>query len=237
MRKPARAARVLARAEAVLRRFDFPNNPYLRALADGSLSLDGFRRSQEQFYFAVAYFPRPMAVLLSRLPEPENRVDILHNLVEEHGDFQLERAHPNTFRAFLRSIGASADELSSLPVWPAVQAFNAALHGACAFAEPETGVCCMGIIELAFAGISAAIGRAVTERGWVPRGELVHYKLHAEIDCRHAEEFFAVAEPACDHARGRRSVEQGLELGAYIFDRLYREMHLAASHRTDRARD
>jgi pyrroloquinoline-quinone synthase len=95
----------------------------------------------------------------------------------------------------------------------------------------------MGVIELAFAGISAAIGRAVTERGWVPRGELVHYKLHAEIDCRHAEEFFAVAEPACDSARGRRCVELGLELGAHIFDRLYRELHFATSQRTDRARD
>jgi pyrroloquinoline-quinone synthase len=54
---------------------------------------------------------------------------------------------------------------------------------------------------------------------------LVHYKLHAEIDERHADEFFAVIEPAWDDPRRRYHIEQGLELGAYIFDRLYRDMY------------
>src|SRR5215469_17965570 len=158
---PARAPRIMAHAEAILRRFDFAANPYLRALADGSLSLESFRRTQEQFYFAVVYFPRPMAVLLSRLPYPETRMDILHNLVEEHGGFQAEQSHPNTFRCFLRSIGANADTLTTTSVWAAVRAFNAALHGVCAFAELEVGACCLGEIELAFAGVSAAIGQSV----------------------------------------------------------------------------
>ncbi|HEY7423433.1 MAG TPA: iron-containing redox enzyme family protein [Gemmataceae bacterium] len=227
----ARAPRVTACAEAILRRLDFAANSYLRALADGSLSLEGFRRTQEQFYFAVVYFPRPMAVLLSRLPDPETRMDILHNLVEEHGDFQAEQSHPNTFRCFLHSIGANADAVTTIPVWPAVRAFNAALHGVCAFAEPEVGACCLGEIELAFAGVSAAIGQTVAKRGWVRREDLVHYQLHAEIDTRHAEEFFAVAEPAWDNAHQRLLVEQGLELGAHLFDRLYRELYVEAVHR------
>jgi pyrroloquinoline-quinone synthase len=225
MSQPARAPRITAHAEAILRRFDFAANPYLRALADGSLSLEGFRRTQEQFYFAVVYFPRPMAVLLSRLPDPESRLDILHNLVEEHGDFRLEHSHPRTFRCFLRSIGTRADGLADVPVWPAVQAFNAALHGTCAFAEPQVGACCLGIIERAFADISAAIGQAVAQRGWVRPEDLVHYQLHAEIDTRHAEEFFAVAEPSWDDTRQREFIVQGLELGVHLFDRLYRELH------------
>ena len=80
---------------------------------------------------------------------------------------------------------------------------------------------CMGIIEYAFAGISATIGQAVVQRGWVRQGELVHYALHAEIDERHAEEFFAVIEPHWDNPDRRYFIEQGLELGAYVFDRLY----------------
>ena len=51
--------------------------------------------------------------------------------------------------------------------------------------------------------------------------------MHAEIDERHAEEFFAVIEPAWDDERRRYFVEQGLQLGAYIFDRLYRDMYVA----------
>ena len=86
----------------------------------------------------------------------------------------------------------------------------------------------MGIIEYAFADISALIGRAVTERGWVGADELVHYKLHAEIDVRHAEEFFAVIEKSWDDPARRSFIEQGLELGAYAFDRLYRDLYAVA---------
>ena len=93
--------------------------------------------------------------------------------------------------------------------------------------ELEVGVGCMGIIEYAFAGISALIGKAVVDRGWVAAERLVHYKLHAEIDERHAEEFFAVIEPCWNDDRRRHFIEQGLELGAYIFDRLYRDIEIA----------
>ena len=79
----------------------------------------------------------------------------------------------------------------------------------------------MGIIEYAFAGISALIGQAVVQRGWVRQEDLVHYALHAQIDERHAEEFFAVIEPSWDDQARRYFIEQGLELGAYVFDRLY----------------
>jgi pyrroloquinoline-quinone synthase len=61
----------------------------------------------------------------------------------------------------------------------------------------------------------------------VPADRLVHYKLHAEIDERHAEEFFAVIEPAWSDDRRRHFIEQGLQLGAYIFDRLYRDLDRA----------
>jgi pyrroloquinoline-quinone synthase len=90
----------------------------------------------------------------------------------------------------------------------------------------------MGVIEFAFAGISAAIGQAVVERGWIKPDDLVHYKLHAAIDERHAEEFFAVIEPRWSDERGRYHIEQGLGLGTYIFDRLYRDLYAAAQSAT-----
>src|SRR5437588_6020714 len=91
--------------------------------------------------------------------------------------------------------------------------------------ELEVGVGCMGIIEYAFAGISALIGKAVVDRGWVAAEQLVHYKLHAEIDERHAEEFFAVVERQWELPQRRYYIEQGLDLGAYIFNRLYEDLY------------
>jgi pyrroloquinoline-quinone synthase len=224
----SRAPRVTDHANEILRQVGILENPYLRSLGDGSMSLDCFRRSQEQFFFAVTFFPRPMAALVGRIPDPRDRLDILHNLVEEHGEFQEERFHHNTFQHFLRTIDCCPDELESRSLWPALRAFNSVLTSACVLDELEVGVGCMGIIEHAFAPISAIIGQAVVERGWVRTTELVHYSLHARIDERHAEEFFAIVEPLWDDLARRYFIIQGLELGAHIFDRLYREMHEAA---------
>ncbi len=228
----ARAPGVTARANAVLDRIGIMDNPYLTALRDGSMPADVFRRTQEQFFFAVTFFPRPMSALVGRIPDPRQRLDILHNVVEEHGEFDVARFHHTTFQAFLRSIGADPATLDALIIWPSVRAFNSVLTAACVLDDLEVGVACMGVIEQAFAGISAVIGRAVVDRGWVKPDDLVHYKLHAEIDERHAEEFFAVVEPGWADGSRRYFVEQGLELGAYVFDRLYRDLLAEGRTRT-----
>lgn len=223
----SRAPRVTARANEILKECGIFANPYFTSLCDGSMSLSCFRRTQEQFFFAVTFFPRPMAALVGRISEPRARLDILHNLVEEHGEFQEELFHHNTFQRFLRLIDSVPEELEKRPLWPVLRAFNSVLTSACVLDELEVGVGCMGIIEHAFANISAIIGRAVVERGWVKPEELIHYSLHAQIDERHAEEFFAVVEPRWDDSARRHFIVQGLEMGAYIFDRLYRDMYEA----------
>jgi pyrroloquinoline-quinone synthase len=220
-----RAPRVLEYASQHLKDVRILDNTYLRALTDGTMSLDCFRKSQEQFFFAVTFFPRPMAALVGRIDDPKLRIDILHNLVEEHGEFNEELYHANTFQRFLRSIGSAKDP-EAAECWPALRAFNNVLTSACLLDELEVGVGCMGIIEFAFADISAVIGKAVVARGWVSETQLVHYKLHAEIDTRHADEFFAVVEPRWDDPRRRYYIKQGLELGAYVFKRLYEDMYV-----------
>src|SRR5262245_40842365 len=227
MSDTSRAPRVTACAGVVLRKSNTRQNPYLESLQDGSMSLDCFRRTQEQFFFAVTFFPRPMAALVGRIPTPRHRLDILHNLVEEHGEFDEQRFHHTTFQQFLRTLDSEPETLAALVIWPEVRALNSVLTTACTLDDLEVGVACMGVIEQAFAGISALIGRAVVDRGWVKSDELVHYKLHAEIDERHAEEFFAVVERGWQDGSRRYFVEQGLELGTYIFDRLYRDLHAA----------
>ncbi|MBY0528214.1 MAG: iron-containing redox enzyme family protein [Gemmataceae bacterium] len=227
--KPAnRAPQVTAAADALLKRIGILKNPYFLALKDATMTRDAFRRSQEQFFFAVTFFPRPMAALVGRIPDPKARLDILHNLVEEHGEFQEDAFHHNTFQRFLQTLGVPPGTVNDVPMIPALRAFNSVLTAACVLDELEVGVGCMGIIEHAFSPISALIGQAVVAHGWVKREELVHYQLHAEIDERHAEEFFAVVEPAWNNPARRYFVEQGLELGAYVFDRLYHDLYAAA---------
>ena len=148
--------------------------------------------------------------------------------MEEHGEFQESAFHATTFRKFLGHVGGHAETVEEeIVVSPEVRAFNSVLVTACLHDEVEVGLGCMGIIEYAFSDVSALIGKAVVQRGWIDAANLVHYSLHAALDKRHAEEFFAVVEPKWDDPKRQYFILQGLELGAYIFDRLYRDLHSA----------
>jgi pyrroloquinoline-quinone synthase len=210
-------------AGRALEEIGIADNPFLLDLESEAMTLDQFKCTQEQFFFAVTFFPRPMACLVARIFDPKRRLDILHNVVEEHGEFDERAFHHSTFLEFLDRIGCNAGEVEkNMPLHASVRAFNSTLAAACALDELEVGVAAMGTIELAFSSISARIGKAVIARKWLPRERMIHYALHASIDPRHAEEFFLVLEPTFDERR--YFIEQGARLGAYIFDRLYRDL-------------
>jgi pyrroloquinoline-quinone synthase len=83
----------------------------------------------------------------------------------------------------------------------------------------------MGIIAHAFAGVSATIGQEVVKRGWVAPTDLLHYRLHEQIDERHGTSSIAVIEARWKDPARCYFIEQGLELGAYAFNRLYTDLH------------
>jgi pyrroloquinoline-quinone synthase len=61
---------------------------------------------------------------------------------------------------------------------------------------------------------------------------MIHYELHEELDVRHSDDFFATLQPAwSSDARSRSLIGQGLQLGAYVFDRLYRDLFAARARR------
>ena len=221
------APKVTQMADEILTRVKITQNPYFTTLYNGKMSKDAFCKSQEEFYFAVSFFSRPMAQLISRISNPHKRIDILHNIVEEHGDFNPDRFHQTTFQKFLKTLGSDVEQAIRAQSGPEVNAFNMGLMGAC-FAQPtEVGIACLGIIEYAFAEVSAYIGKSLVHRGWLAEEKIVHYNVHADLDKEHAAEFFALVEDDIEKPEVRMLVESGLALGAYIFDRLYRDLYKA----------
>ncbi len=207
-------------------------NGYFRNLEEGTLAKAEFVASQVQFFHAVGYFSRNLAALISRLPTSAGRAVLVHNLSEEHGldeehpaaGFRPQFAHDRTFARFLETLGVDAATLSASPAEPGVRAFNLALFGACSTESTGFALAALGVIEYAFADISALIGRRVVELGWVKAEELVHYSLHAEIDKRHAAELFEAAEEAENTREPTIPILGGLSFGRYIFDRLYMDL-------------
>lgn len=222
---------ILAETRRLLARRPIIEQRYFARLREGTMDRASFLRSQRQFFFAVRFFSRPIAALVSRLPDSARRRDLVHNLAEEQGDFLPEQAHDRTFAAFLQSLGTSPGEVQREEESAAVQAFNLALLGVCLGGEVESAFGCLGLIEFAFADISALIARVVVDRGWVAGENLVHYNLHAEIDQRHAAEIFAVIEPDFADPEKRRLITQGLALGRHLFARLYDDLDTLATPR------
>lgn len=218
----------------VIEESDVARNPYLGALEDGSLAFDDFVETQAQFSFVVEFFPRPMAALCARIPDPALRLEVLRNVWEEHGEGDLSRSHRATFRLFLRRLAGLGDaDVDARPLWPEARAFDTLLAGAAALDEHLVGAATLGVIERMFVDISARIGRAVVARGWLAAEELVHYDLHEVLDVRHAEDFMAVLRPAWDRGvpADRYAIEQGLRMGAAAFDGLYRGLFAARGRR------
>lgn len=225
----AMVAEATARAKDIIQLHRVVENPLVQALEASQIDREGFLRSQEQFYFAVDYYPRPMAALLSRLSDPTQRLGILRNLVDEHGEFTPSAFHRTTFRVFLERLGGEP----AMSPWnvrqgPAVRAFNAVVAAACGIESPAVGLGLMGVIELAFADISARLGKAVVARGWMAATELIHYSLHAELDLQHACDFFTASLPWWE-SQDRQGVEIGFELGAFAFRRLYESLFTIAT--------
>ncbi len=212
------------------------NNLYFTALREGQLDREVFRETQQQFFFAVRYFSRPMAALTARMPSSALRQGLIHNLSEEHGfedgdegegsaGFDPRLAHDMSFQQFLATLGVSREEVRLLREGPAVRAFNTSLMGTCLMEPTEVAFGCLGVIEHTFADISALIGEQVVKLGWIAFEDLVHYKLHAEIDQRHAADFFQIVAGSWDRGgENRAAVQDGVKLGLHVFNRLYEDL-------------
>jgi len=212
-------------AELIIADSDILNNPYFVSIPQHEMALSDFQQSQQQFYFAVLFFPRPMAALMARITDPVDRLGILENINEEHGGFCYEHMHPTTFKTFLDRVGCNTKGLSDIEISPQVASFNHTLLSVCSFSALETGLACLGIIEYAFADISATLAKAIVDRRWLDPDSLIHYNLHASIDKQHAADFFKLIEPEFHNAEQHRLIIEGLKLGIYIFNRLYQDLY------------
>jgi hypothetical protein len=206
--------------------------PYLRALRDGSFEREDFVETQLQFFAAVAHFSRPMAMLASRLPRPDQRVALVENIFDEHGRGDLGHGHERTFLLLLERLGADVGRVGRGASWPELRAFNAALTGIASFDTPLTGLAVFGIIEDLFSGISLELGRGIVARGWLAASDVAHYPTHATLDEEHADGFYRQLDgPYGEDARAAEEIEQGLVLGGHLFLRLYDDLYRARGRR------
>ncbi len=223
--------------DQVLAETPFRDNAYFAALRNGAFDRQDFIETQIQFYFAVAFFGRPMAAVAAKIPSAKLRVEILRNVWEEHGEGDSGITHGSTFLTLLNRLdGITQTEVDRRVLWPEVRLFNTMLTGACVIDDYLVGVGVMGMIERMFSEISGWIGAAIVERGWLKPEQMIHYNVHQALDVRHSEDFFAVlAGPFERDVESRYLIAQGLRLGAFGFNGLYEDLFAARKRRLSAA--
>jgi pyrroloquinoline-quinone synthase len=163
------------------------------------------------------------------------RLLLLENVEDEHGHGDLRLSHERTFLTLMQRLGVSAEYSESRALWPEVRSFNTLLSGLCMLDDTTTALATLGIIEDLFSEISSIIGRGIVARGWLAKDQVIHYAAHEVLDVEHAQGFYRpLEEPYRTNALARYQVQQGLELGAYVFLRMYRDLFDARSRRTTR---
>lgn len=209
--------------QRVLKDTDYSENPYFKNLREKTFEKADFVETQIQFFYAVIFFSRPMAALAAKIPTPELRIEVLRNVWEEHGEGSLTQGHGTTFLEFLKRLDNIPEEDVYLRgLWADVRIFNTTLSGVSVLDDFIIAVGVLGIIERMFSDISAWIGTGVIENGWLTGDEMIHYKLHQELDIKHSEDFFKILDvPFQKSAENRYLIEQGLRLGATLFNNLY----------------
>lgn len=214
--------RVLTLVDRVRERFDWRTNPYFTALAERRFDQADFVETQLQFYWAVTFFARPMALLVAKIPRPHQRVEVLRNVWEEHGEGNPRLTHTATFAELLSRLGGLDDDaIDARVLWPEVRAFNTTLVGACLLDEWIVGAATLGMIERMFTEMSAALGRGIVDNGWLSADRMIHYDLHEALDVRHADDFFTAIASGLGPDTDDYHVEQGLMMGASVFLGLY----------------
>jgi pyrroloquinoline-quinone synthase len=212
--------------EDVLKEVDYKNNTYLKNLNNKTMKKNDFIKSQIQFYFAVTFFSRPMGVLAAKIPTPELRKEIVRNFWEEHGEGNLNDIHQNTFIELINRLdkNITREEIQETHLSPAIRIFNTVLIGTSTLEDYRIGVAMMGIIEYMFSDISGMIGRGILSNEWLKEDEMIHYDVHEVLDIRHSKDFFDVIEKDWnENEHNKYLIKQGLELGANIFNNLYKE--------------
>lgn len=215
---------------------NYAHNPYFLALEDQSFQKEDFLETQIQFFFAVAFFSRPMSALAGKIPNTELRLNIVRNVFEEHGEGDPNGFHENTFKRLLTRLGISEEEMMKRTLWPEVRTFNTLLTGVCVMDSYLVGVSVLGIIERMFSEISAWIGQGILQNGWLEPNQIIHYSLHEKLDLQHSEEFFEILQkPWQENESNRYFIRQGLLMGAYVFNQLYAGLYDARERRDFRS--
>ena len=196
----------------------------IRDRLDGSMSFELFKSSQANFYSAVCYFSRPMFSLCSKIDNYEDRLIILENIIDEHGNGNIKDSHGKTYKKYLLKLGVNKKDINKTFNHSAVSNFYSIIDKTVEKNNIETSIAMFGIMEDRYTEISSSISSALVNNSWLRKDQLAHYKTHKELDAYHAELFYKLVRHKWTEITSRENIKRGLKLGNKIIFDLFNDL-------------
>ena len=197
---------------------------YFSSLMDGSMSLELFKYSQLKFYSAVCYFSRPMFLLCSKIDSYTDRLTLLENIMDEHGNGDISNTHGETFKKYLINLGINNREIDEKVSHPAIAKFYSIIENTINNSSLETAIAMFGIIEDRYTEISSSIALSLVQNGWLKTSQLIHYENHQQLDIYHAELFYKLVRNKWKKEKSRLDIEKGLRKGNKVILDIYLDL-------------
>lgn len=200
------------------------NELYFRSLQNNTMTFDAFKESQTNFYGAVCYFSRPLFALCSRIDNYVDRLNILENIIDEHGNGNINVAHGNTYKEYLINLGVSEKTIEKSSNHISVSNFYSKINQIVKEDNIHKAIAMYGIIEDRYTEISSFIAKSVLKNNWLEESKLSHYSIHEELDIHHAKLFYNLIEKKWSNNESMKHIVNGLIIGNELILKLFDEL-------------
>lgn len=196
-------------------------NYYFSKLINDELTLEEFQKSQLKFIDAVLSFTKPMFIISSKLESYEERLSILENILEEHGNGDIAKSHGTTFEEYLILLGVNKKEIKNRNIDSSSQKFNLSLIEHSQKESTYFSLAMMGIIEDRYSEMSKLISEKVLKNKWLTEKTMTHYKVYEKLDIDHAESFYHLIGSNWLNKNIQEDIKKGLRFGNKLILNLY----------------
>ena len=197
---------------------------YFRLLNQDRMSFETFKYSQVNFYKSVLKFSKPLFVLCSRIDNYEDRLKILENIFDEHGNGNLKDTHGNTYKMYLNSLGIGDNKFPESYEHVSCSNFFSEVEKIVSLGNIDKALAMYGIIEDRYTEISSFVAKIVLKNKWIDKENLIHYSTHEELDKYHAMLFYSIIEQRWEKEKSQNQIKKGLNIGNELVLRLFNDL-------------
>ena len=199
-------------ADELKKQYPASKNIYFSLLKQG-VSKSWLYATQSPFWYAVEGWSNILINILSKLSSSEQRIVILRNLNDEHGNGDIKKCHTYTFSQFLKS----TIDTSEYPP-PHAKCVDNFIKSIMQTQDVIEQISIVGIIEYIYAHLSIEIGICCNKLNI--KNE--HYKEHTTLDIEHALDIFRLLQQSFPERLD--DIKQYMKHGISIFMDLFTQL-------------